>query len=145
MNNDQLKNFILVYTDAVWNRHDVDAIDEYYASEYAHHDVSRPDVTSLADYKQWARDLLAAFPNLQVSADDLVAEPNKAVKRWTATGTHDGVLAGIPPTGRQVTFHGVSVYRFADERIVESWYCYDLLGLLQQLGLGLTAVEQVPA
>ena len=56
-----------------------------------------------------------------------------AVKRWTASGTHSGELAGIPPTNNPVRFSGVSTYRFRDGRIVESWYVYDLFGLVQQL------------
>jgi steroid delta-isomerase-like uncharacterized protein len=128
-----LKRFIIEYTDAVWNHGDVGAMDRYYAADYIHHDVSRPDVHSLADYKQWAHDLLAGLSDFRVVADDLVAEQSKAVKRWTAYGVHANVFAGFPPTGRAISFSGVSIYRLADGRIVESWYLYDLFSLLQQL------------
>lgn len=132
----QLKAFIVEYTEEVWNRRKVDAMDRYYSPKYVHHDASRPDVQTLADYKQWARDLQAGFSNLRVIADDVIAEESsKAVKRWTVTGVHDGALAGIAPTGKQVKFSGMSAYRIEGDRIVESWYVYDLLGLLQQLGV----------
>lgn len=130
----QLKSLIAEYTDEVWNRHNVDAMDRYYSPKYAHHDVSRPDVTSLEDYKQWARDLIEGLPDLHVAVDDLIAEEEKAVKRWTATGTHTGTLAGIAPTGRKVAFCGLSTYKVQDGKILESHYVYDLYGLLQQLG-----------
>jgi steroid delta-isomerase-like uncharacterized protein len=130
----EIKSLITEYTDAVWNRADVAAMDRYYAATYTHHDVSRPDVNTLNDYKQWARDLLAGLKDMHVAIDDLIAEDGKAVKRWTATGVHHGPIAGIPPTGKRVSFSGMSVYRFADGRIVESWYVYDLFGFLQQLG-----------
>jgi steroid delta-isomerase-like uncharacterized protein len=133
MNAEALKKFVATYTEDVWNGHRVDAMDKYYASSYAHHDVSRPDVQTLADYKQWARDLIAAFSSLRVNADALLAENGMAVKRWTATGVHTGTLAGIPPTDRRVQFSGVSIYRFDADRIVESWYVYDLFGLIQQM------------
>jgi steroid delta-isomerase-like uncharacterized protein len=128
-----LKRFISEYTDAVWNQGNVEAMDRYYTPDYIHHDVSRPDVRTLAEYQQWARDLLAGLSDFRVVADDLVAEESKAVKRWTAYGVHTSVLAGIPPTGRAISFSGVSIYRLEDDRIVESWYLYDLFGLLQQL------------
>jgi steroid delta-isomerase-like uncharacterized protein len=134
MNSSALKSFITEYTDAVWNRANVAAMDRYYAPAYQHHDVSRPDVRTLADYQQWARDLLAGLDELHVAIDDLVAEEGKAVKRWTASGVHHAPIAGIPPTHKRVSFSGVSVYRIVNGKIVESWYVYDLFGFLQQLG-----------
>lgn len=137
MNTQDLKRFIAEYTDDVWNqrRVNVDAIDKYYAPTYVHHDPSRPDVTTLADYKAWARELQTGLSDLQVVADDLIAEGFMAVKRWTAIGVHTASLAGIPPTHARVTFSGVSIYRLENGRIVESWYLYDLFGLLHQLGV----------
>ena len=135
MTHDELKRFITEYTEEVWNQGKVDAMSQYYAANYQHHDVSRPDVTTLADYAQWARDLQATFAGLHVAIDDLIADPidGKAVKRWTATGRHVAALAGIAPTGRDISFSGSSAYRLADGKIVESWYVYDLFGLLNQL------------
>jgi steroid delta-isomerase-like uncharacterized protein len=129
-----LKQVITTYTQEVWNDHRVAAIDTYYAADYRHHDVSRPDVTTLADYKAWSSALQAGVPDITVGIDDLIAEGEMAVKRWTASGTHRGELAGLPPTNKPVRFSGVSIYRFRNGRIVESWYIYDLFGLLQQLG-----------
>jgi steroid delta-isomerase-like uncharacterized protein len=132
----ETKQFIAKYTDDVWNKHDVGAMDRYYDPKYRHHDVSRPDVGTLDQYKNWARDLIGGLHGLRVDIDDLIAEEGgKAVKRWTATGKHDGTLAGIPATGKTVSFSGSSAYRLEGNKIVESWYVYDLLGLLQQLGV----------
>jgi len=131
-----LTNLIRDYTNAVWNQHDVDAMDRFYPADYVHHDVSRPDVTTLEHYKQWARDLLSALSNLEVHFDDVIsdADASKALKRWTVTGQHTGELAGIAPTGKELRFSGMSEYRIVDGKIAESWYIYDLYGLLQQLG-----------
>lgn len=147
MTNAELKQFIAEYTDEVWNRGNVAAMERYYAPDYEHHDVSRPDVRTLADYAQWARDLQAALSDLHVAADDLVADAGdgKAVKRWTATGRHTGALAGIAPSGRRVSFSGVSIYRLAGGRIAESWYVYDLFGLVNQLRSLEPAAEAVTA
>jgi steroid delta-isomerase-like uncharacterized protein len=131
-----LTNLIREYTNAVWNEHNVDAMDRYYPVDYAHHDVSRPDVTTLEDYRQWGRDLIAAFEGLRVHFDDVMADPEagKALKRWTVTGKHTGAIAGIAPTGKDVAFSGMSEYRIVDGKIAEAWYIYDLFGLLQELG-----------
>jgi steroid delta-isomerase-like uncharacterized protein len=136
MNTADLKQFIVDYTNDVWNKHDVAAMDRYYAASYVHHDVSRPDVNTLDDYKAWARDFQGGLPDLQIHFDDVIADPDgKVVKRWTATGVQTGTLAGIPATGKAVRFSGSSAYRLVEGKIVESWYVYDLLGLLQQLGV----------
>jgi steroid delta-isomerase-like uncharacterized protein len=128
-----LKSFIRTYTDEVWNKRDPQAMSRFYSESYVHHDVSRPDVRSLAEYQQWARDLIAGFPDLRVEIEDLITEGPKAVKRWTATGIHRGPLAGIPASDKKVSFSGVSAYRIEDGKIHESWYVYDLFGLLQQI------------
>ena len=133
MTPNDIKTLIATYTENVWNKANVPAMDRYYAPDYIHHDASRPDVSTLANYKQWAHDLLAGLSQLHVAIDDLIAEEGKAVKRWTATGVHANVFAGIAATGRKVSFSGVSTYRLNDNKIVESWYLYDLFSLLQQL------------
>lgn len=137
----EIKGLIRDYTDVVWNGHSVEAMDKYYSPVYAHHDVSAPNVQTLNDYKQWAASLLSGLSGFQVAIDDLVAEPGKAVKRWTATGLHNNAFAGIAPTGKKVRFSGVSVYRLENDRIAESWYIYDMFGLLQQLGALPSPVE----
>ena len=76
----------------------------------------------------------AAFPDLTVTIDDLIAEGDKVVWRWSARGTQRGELMGIPPTGREVTLTGISIDRLAGGQIVERWGEIDNLGLLQQLG-----------
>ncbi|MFN2502196.1 MAG: ester cyclase [Pyrinomonadaceae bacterium] len=134
MTDTELKNFIAEYTDEVWNKANVEAMNKYYAPDYVHHDVSRPDVSTLADYKQWANDLFAGLSEVNVAIDDLVGEEGKAVKRWTASGLHDKTFAGIPATNKRVSFSGVSIYRMVGDKIAESWYVYDMFGLLQQLG-----------
>lgn len=144
MESHSLTSFIAQYTDEVWNGGNVEAMGRFYAADYVHHDVSRPDVRSLDDYKDWARDLIRALGELHVAADDLIADEasGKAVKRWTAAGIHRAPLAGFDPSGERISFSGVSVYRVTDRKIVESWYIYDLFGLVQQLQ---EQSEKVPA
>lgn len=67
--------------------------------------------------------------------EDQIAEGDKVVTRWTATGTHQGEFFGVGPTGKRIEMTGISIERF-DERgkLVEEWPEYNLLGVLRQLG-----------
>lgn len=77
----------------------------------------------------------SAFPDLQFSIDDQVAEADRVVTRWTFHGTQQGELYGIPATQRRVEMRGVSIYRIADGKMLEGWVSYDMLGMMQQLGV----------
>ena len=79
--------------------------------------------------------LFAAFPDIQYTLEDLLAEGDRVVARFTARGTQRGVFQGIPATGRAAAVSGIAIYRLAGGKIVEQWLEYDQLGLLQQLGV----------
>jgi predicted ester cyclase len=76
--------------------------------------------------------------------EDVVAEDDKVVKRFVFSGTHTGEFAGIPPTGKQVTMRGITLYRLARGKVSEIYWNYDVFGLLQQLG-AIPAPGQQPA
>lgn len=78
---------------------------------------------------------LSAFPDSQVTTDDLIADGDEVVERFTFRGTNKGSFMGAPPTGKQVTATGMSVFRIANGKIVEHWGENDSLGVMQQLGL----------
>ena len=65
----------------------------------------------------------------------MVAEEDKVVVRWTASGTHQGSLMGIPPTGKEVAVTGVDIFRVKEGKLAELWLNWDQLGLMQQLGV----------
>ena len=77
----------------------------------------------------------AAFPDLVVTVHDQVAEEDKVVTRWSATGTHAGDFAGVPATGRLVTVSGIHIHRVRHGRLIEHWEELNLLGVLRQLGV----------
>jgi steroid delta-isomerase-like uncharacterized protein len=76
-----------------------------------------------------------AFPDAHSTVEDQVAERDKVVTRWRARGTHRGELAGIPPTGREFAFDGVTIERIEGGKIAEVWVARDELGLLRRLGV----------
>ncbi len=85
--------------------------------------------------KQLVRVFRNAFPDIQFTLDEQIAEGDKVVTRWTAHGRHQGELAGIPPTGKSSTVTGMGVDRIVNGKIVESWGIFDQFGMMQQLGV----------
>jgi predicted ester cyclase len=90
-----------------------------------------------ADYveaaKQEAADFRQGFPDVISTVEDLIAEGDKVVARWRAQATHQGEYMGIPPTGKEVDFTGIAIYRIEGGKIAESWNVSDELGLMRQL------------
>jgi steroid delta-isomerase-like uncharacterized protein len=109
--------------------------DELFDQDYVGHDVASPEPIRGPDgVRQQAEGYRTAFPDLQLTVEDQVAEGDKVATRWTARGTHDGDLLGIAPTGKQATVSGMTIDRFSGGKIVESWDNWDALGLMQQIG-----------
>jgi steroid delta-isomerase-like uncharacterized protein len=81
-----------------------------------------------------ARGYRDAFPDLKLTVNQLIADGDHVATRWTAKGTHKGDLFGIAPTGKEATVTGITIDRWADGKVAESWTNWDTLGLLQQLG-----------
>jgi hypothetical protein len=75
-----------------------------------------------------------AFPDLRVTAEDVIAEGDRVVVRNSVTGTHQGEYMGVPPTGRSVTYDEIFIARFSDGRIAETWGVVDVLSQMRQLG-----------
>ncbi|MGE3799181.1 MAG: ester cyclase, partial [Thermomicrobiales bacterium] len=76
----------------------------------------------------------AAFPDLTLTNNDIVVGTDRVVLRWTAVGTHEGELMGIPPSGAVVTMTGIDILRVEDGLVVERWGEYNGLQLMQQIG-----------
>ncbi len=79
--------------------------------------------------------LTTAFPDSKFTIEQMVAEGDTVVVRWTVRGTHKGDLMGNAPTGKPISLSGVSVCRLADGKLVEGWGNWDALGMFQQLGI----------
>ena len=90
------------------NRADLGMVEDCYATNYVHHDPDNPAVQDWLGLKQSFLGYFAAFPDGYVVIDDLIAEGDKVVKRWTSRGSHQGEFAGIPATGKQVSFTGTT-------------------------------------
>ena len=118
-----------------FNAHDLGVWDEVCAPTFVNHDPGLPTPDAdLLTIKQTIGGMLAAFPDMQSSEEDLIADGETVVVRRTMRGTHQGEFMGIPPTGGAVTFSGIWLAHLNDGRLHEQWVSFDALGLLRQLG-----------
>ena len=119
----------------VWNLGNIDAADELASPDckaYGH--APNDAAIGIQQFKDFARSVRAAFPDIQVWVEETVSEGDRSVIRWRSEMTHRGEFLGVAPTGRRVMIRGISVMKFKDGKIVEGWDNWDQLGLLNQIG-----------
>lgn len=131
---EQNKEIVRRYWAEVWRAGGDAAVDDLLAADEVHHWGFGDDTVGTDAFAERLRGFLAAFPDLRIEPERLIAEGDQVVSRWIASGTHEGDFFGIAPTGRQVTWTGIQIFRIECGRIAESWGQGDHLGLRQQLG-----------
>jgi predicted ester cyclase len=134
MPTEENKTLVRRVYDEVFNKKNLAVFDEFIDPNGVDHSLP-PGLSGIEGTKRFVGMYLAAFPDLHMTFEDLIAEGDEVVLRWTCHGTHQGELMGIPPTGRRVTVTGIEINRFAGGKSVEHWLNNDSLGLLQQLGI----------
>jgi len=118
-----------------YNDKNLDTIEEVYAPDFVWHEPDQ-EIRGYEQGKQFASTFFEAFPDLSITVDDVLAEGDQVVIRYTFRGTHQGETEDFgPPTGRQIVLEGITIHRFEGDKIVETWERYDNLRVLQQLGL----------
>ena len=116
------------------NQRNLAVFDELLTPDIVLHNPSTT-IQGLEAYKQFITMYITAFPDLHFTIEDMIAEGDTVVVRYTTRGTHQGNLMGIPPTGKQVSGTGMFIDRIVNGKGVEQWFNTDDLGLLQQLGV----------
>lgn len=122
------------FTEEIFNAKNLDAIDELCSPDYVGHDPFPGMPPNRDGLRQFCVMSIAAIPDYHSTIEDMVAEGDKVVQRFTGRGTHKGEFMGIPATGKQVTIKGISIDRIANGKVVENWVIMDMLGVMQQLG-----------
>jgi predicted ester cyclase len=121
-----------------WQRPDAGAFRRLHAESFVDHSAAgRPP--DRGGFWAGAVGWLAAFPDLAVTADDLIASPVRGLVtvRWSAAGTHRGPFLGFAPTGRRVAFTGIEIIRIDGGRVVERWGEWNGAEIVEQLRGGL--------
>ncbi len=110
-------------------------IDEFIGSGYIGNDPSAPEpIRGPGGVRTQLQQYIDGFPNGRITVDEQIAEGDKVASRWTARGTQTGEVAGIAPTGKEVTVSGLTISRLENGMVVEEWTNWDTLGMLVQLG-----------
>jgi steroid delta-isomerase-like uncharacterized protein len=134
MSTEQNKAQVRRLTEEVWNQGNFAVLDELFATDYVGHESSTT-IQGQEGARQFISLYRSAFSDIHFTIEDMIAEGDKVVARWSVTGTHDGNLLGIPPTGKHTTGTGITIIRFVEGKDVEDWVNWDALGLMQQLGV----------
>jgi steroid delta-isomerase-like uncharacterized protein len=147
MSTETNKQTCRLFLQTVFNEGRLGLASAFLSPDAVHHDLgldaeearcgSEPLVENLYLYR-------FAFPDLRVEIQDMVAEGDRVVTRLVLTGTHTQRLMGIAASGRRVRISGVRIDRLAEGHIVESWFHWDSLGMLEQIG-ALPALDRRPA
>jgi steroid delta-isomerase-like uncharacterized protein len=131
MSESENKALVRGYLEDVWVKHELGALDRYVAEDYVQH--SRHATPGREGLKGFFKALWGAFTEQSFSIDDLIAEGDRVVWRWTMRARHAGPFLGVAATGRTITATGISIFRVAGGRFVEHWGEQDTAGLLEQL------------
>jgi steroid delta-isomerase-like uncharacterized protein len=140
---DENKKIARKLVEECWNKGRVEVVDELMSTGCRFHDPVFPSLTSGAEnFKQHIRTCRSAFPDLKVTIEDMIAERNEVVVHWTTQGTHRGSFLGMPATEKSATVSGTEIHRIEKGKIVELWADWNLLSLMEQLGLAATPQSQ---
>lgn len=133
---EQNKELIRNAVDQIWNKGNYDMLKEMVTDDFVIH-FPRPgeEIRGPENVKHFYADLRNAFPDIHFTIVAQVAEDNKIVTHWSATGTHNGEFKGIPATGKKVNFSAIDIDKIVNGKFTECWTNVDELGLMQQLGV----------
>lgn len=123
------------WSEDLWSRGDLSVANEIVSPDYVRHDPGDPfPARGPDDVKRIVSMLRSMLPDLTITVDQMVAEGDFVVSRYTSTATDTRGYMGMPPTGKSIKTTAMQMFRFADGKIVESWAVRDDLGTLRQLG-----------
>jgi steroid delta-isomerase-like uncharacterized protein len=119
---------------AAFNANDPSAFEALFTPDITRHDLARviDDFTGREHVGGFLSLLRTAMPDLRIEIEDAFAQGNRVAMHLSFSGTHQGDLLGVAPTGKRITFSGVNLYRLAGGRIAETWQMTDWAGALRQ-------------
>lgn len=121
--------------EGVWNGEEPSVADELVSSSFVlpGHEIPG-EITGPELYKHLAEQTRSVFPDVHYAIEDVLVDGSRVAVRWTMTGTHEGVVFGVAPTGEKVQIPGIEIDRFEDGQLVAAWIQTDELGILEQIG-----------
>jgi steroid delta-isomerase-like uncharacterized protein len=137
MNTEEKKKLIRRYYQEVWSEGNLAFVDEHMTKDYVNIDPATPGtrLEGREAFKKLVTGLREAFQEMTMTVDDQFAEGEVVVTEWTSRAVHRGPLMGIPPTGKVGVTTGITVSRFAGDKIRQDHAIWDLFGLMRQIGV----------
>ena len=136
MSTEENKAIARRFFEEVWTKGNLSVADEVLDPNVILHDPRNPadDTIGREAYKQFNVSFRSAFPDMTDTIEELIAEGDKVVVRWTIRATHRGQWQSMAPSGKQLTFGGITILRIVGGKIVDDRFQADLLGFMQQIG-----------
>jgi steroid delta-isomerase-like uncharacterized protein len=131
----QNKHLLRRFFEELFNQGTLAVADEIVGVNYVNHNSAPGETPGREGLKAFVTLLRTGFPDIRFTVEDQIAEGDKVVTRFSATGTQRGEFAGIPATGKSITITAMNLHRVADGQIQEAWLNWDALGMMQQLGV----------
>ena len=136
LTSEENKSIYRRYLQTIFNEGRLDKLNEFLVPDYVYRDAPPGTPPGLEAIRQVVTMFRTAFPDLQISIEDQIAEGDKVCSRAITRGTHRGEIFGLPPTGKAVSMRGMTIVRMVNGRIAESWVSNDVMGLMNQLRAG---------
>ena len=134
------------FMEECWSQGKLDMIRELVSEKCNIHDPVFPSLPAGAEsMKRHINTCRTGFPDLKFTIEDTIAERNEVVLHWTASGTHKGSFLGLAPTNKKATVSGTSIFRIDDGKITEQWADWNLMTLMEQLGVAPKMEAGAPA
>lgn len=132
------KTLMRRWFEEVWNQGRSEAIDELMSDDVVIHGLFDPSgnpVRGAAAFREFHRQFRGAFPNMNITVEDVIAEGDRAVARCDVRAQHTGDHLGFAATNNPVQFSGIAIVRIEDGKIAEAWNEFDFMEMNRQLGL----------
>jgi len=130
---EQNKTIARKFIQQIFNEGKVDDAKDFVTSDIIYHGLE--EVKGLEDFKKWVTEDRKAFPDMQVTVVEEMAEGNNVAVRWTLKATHQGDFAGLPASNKMFEAHGADIFHFENNKIKEAWTIFDALAPSLRLGI----------
>ena len=130
------KTLVRNFIETVFNERDIEAANDFLVENYHEYSTGNGDsFQSREEFISGNADFLAAFPDLRMIEDGCIAEGDTVVYQHTITGTHEGEIMGVEPTGNKITLENAGVFHIEDGKIADVYLYADNISLMRQLGI----------
>ena len=126
----------------VWNTGNLSLFDEILSPDIVLHEVDiSEDFVGIEANKAYVTSARTAYPDFNVTFDEIIITGDYTVIRWTVTGTNTGPIGDSPPTGKKINFSGAMISHVVDGKALETWQYYNNAAIMIQLGYTITPPE----